>query len=74
MQAFTSNSAPARIAAVQLATSPEGARDMLERLKTPSGQLPRYYQIVLKVKFKGGVPTETSYVAQRQLRSAMQSR
>ncbi len=74
MQAFTSNSAPARIAAVQLATSPEGARDMLERLKTPSGQLPRYYQIVLKVKFKGGVPTETSYVAQRELRSAMQSR
>jgi hypothetical protein len=74
MQAFTSNSAPARIAAVQLATSPEGARDMLERLKTPSGQLPRYYQVVLKVKFKGGVPTETSYVAQRELRSAMQSR
>ena len=74
MQAFTSNSAPARIAAVQLATSPEGARDMVERLKTPSGQLPRYYQIVLKVKFKGGVPTETSYVAQRELRSEMQSR
>jgi hypothetical protein len=74
MQAFTSNSAPARIAVVQLATSPEGARDMVERLKAQSGQAPRYYQIVLRVKFKGGVPTETSYVALRELRSAMQSR
>jgi hypothetical protein len=74
MQAFTSNSAPARMAVVQLATSIEGARDMVERLKAQSGQVPRYYQIVLRVKFKGGVPTETSYVALRELRSAMQSR
>jgi hypothetical protein len=74
IQAFTSNSAPARMAVVQLATSIEGARDMVERLKTQSSQVPRYYQIVLRVKFKGGVPTETSYVALRELRSAMQSR
>jgi len=74
MQAFTSNSAPARMAAVQLATSPEGAKDMAERLKTSGGQVPRYYQIVLRVKFKGGVPIDTSYVAHRELRSAMQSR
>jgi hypothetical protein len=74
MQAFTSNSAPARIAAVQLATSPDGAADMLERLRTASGRIPKYYQIVLRVKFKGGVPTETSYVALRELRSAMQSK
>ena len=69
MQAFTSNAAPARMAAVQLLTSPEGARDVIERLKTESGQVPHYYQIVLRVKFKGGVPTETSYVALRELRS-----
>jgi hypothetical protein len=71
IQAFTSNSAPARMAAVQLLTSPEGARDMIERLKTESGQVPRYYQILLRVKFKSGVPTETSYVAHRELHSAM---
>jgi hypothetical protein len=74
MQAFTSNSAPARMAAVQLATSPEGAKDMAERLRTSAGQVPRFYQIVLRVKFKGGVPVDTSYVAHRELRSAMQSR
>lgn len=74
MEAFTSNSAPARLAAVQLATSPEGARNMIERLRGVSGQMPRYYQLVLRVKFKGGIPTATSYVAQRELHSAMQSR
>jgi len=69
LEAFTSNSAPARLAAVQLATSPEGARNMIERLRTPSGQMPRYYQLVLRVKFKGGIPTETSFVAHRELHS-----
>lgn len=74
MQTFVSNSAPARMAAVRLATSPDGASEMLERLKTARGQLPKYYQIVLRVKFKGGIPTETSYVAYRELHSAMQSK
>jgi len=74
MQTFVSNSAPARMAAVQLFTSSDGARDMVDRLKKPSGHVPRYYQIVLRVKFQGGIPTETSYVAHRELHSAMQSR
>lgn len=74
MQTFVSNSAPARMAAVQLFTSSDGARDMVNRLKMQSGHLPRYYQIVLRVKFQGGIPTETSYVAHRELHSAMQSR
>jgi hypothetical protein len=70
LEAFTSNSAPARIAAVQLATSPEGAREMIDRLKGSSGSVPSYYQLVLRVKFKGGIPTETSFVAHRELHSA----
>jgi hypothetical protein len=74
MVAFTSNSAPARMAAVQLAADPEGAKDMVDRLKAQSRQVPHYYQIVLRVKFKGGVPTETTYVALRELHSKMQSR
>jgi hypothetical protein len=71
MQTFVSNSAPARMAAVQLATSPGGARDMIDRLKARTGKVPRYYQMILQVKFKGGIPTETSYVASRELGSAM---
>jgi hypothetical protein len=73
MQAFMGSSAPARLAAVQLTTSPEGAKQMNELLKIPSGQVPKYYQIVLRVKFKSGVPTETSYVAHRELRAAMET-
>jgi hypothetical protein len=57
-----------------LTTGPDGARQMIDLLKNPSGQAPRYYQIVLRVKFKGGVPTETSYVAHRELRAEMQTK
>lgn len=67
IQTFVSNSAPARMAAVQLATSPDSARDMMDRLKASTGHVPRYYQMVLNVKFKGGVPTETSYVTAREV-------
>jgi hypothetical protein len=73
MQTFVSSYAPARLAMVQLATSPGRARDLLERLKGPTGQIPRYYQIVFHVRFRGGVPTETSFVAERELHSATKS-
>jgi len=64
---YTSNSAPARLAAVQWFTTPAGARDLVERLKKPSGQIPKYYQVILKIKFKAGVPVETAYVRHREL-------
>ena len=64
---FTSNSAPARLAAVQWFTTPSGAIELVNKLKEPSGHFPTHYQIILKVKFKAGVPTETSYVRHREL-------
>ena len=70
MEAFTSNSAPARLAAVQMATSAEGAREIVTHLKGPSGRVPKYFQVLLRVKFHAGVPTETSYVTHRELGSA----
>jgi hypothetical protein len=73
LQAFMGTSAPARLAAVQLTTTPDGAKEMIELLKRSSSQVPKYYQIVLRVKFKSGVPTETSYVAHRELRAAMET-
>jgi hypothetical protein len=30
--------------------------------------MPRYYQVILKVKFEDDVPTETTYVLSRELR------
>ena len=39
------------------------------KLRRPNGELPRFYQIVLKVKYKDAVPTEVSYVLHRELRA-----
>ncbi|MBV9504314.1 MAG: hypothetical protein JO323_04830 [Acidobacteriia bacterium] len=74
MQAFMSNYAPSRLAVVQIATSAERLGEVMERLKARSGEIPRYYQIVFRVKFRGGIPTETSFVVGRELHSATQSR
>jgi hypothetical protein len=69
IETFTSDSTPGRVAAVQWFTNPMGAKVVAGKLRKPSGQIPRYYQLALKVKFKDGVPTETSYVMHRELRS-----
>ena len=67
IESFTSNRTPGRVAAVHWFTDPQFARVLFSRLKNASGELPRYYQLVLKVKFKDGVPTDTSYVMHREL-------
>jgi hypothetical protein len=53
--------------AVQFLTDPEFARILSERLRSPSGQIPSYYQVVLKVRCREGVATEISYVLHRVL-------
>ena len=49
-------------------TTPEFARSLVGKLRTPSGQMPRYYQVLLKIRFQDRVPLETSYVLHRELR------
>ena len=68
---YTSNSPPARLAAVQWFTTPAGARDLVERLRKPNGQIPKYYQVILQIKFKAGVPVETTYVRHRELEATV---
>jgi hypothetical protein len=68
---FTSNSAPARLGAVQWFTTPSGAADLVRRLKETSGRVPAHYQVILKVKFKAGVPTDSSYIKHRELGPAL---
>ncbi|HXP84303.1 MAG TPA: hypothetical protein VN841_06265 [Bryobacteraceae bacterium] len=65
--AFTANRTPARLAAVQWFTDQAYARTLVLKMRKPSGEIPRYYQVVLKVKFKDGVPTETSYVLHHEV-------
>jgi len=67
IQSFSANHSPGTLAAVQWFTNPSLARILVSKLRKPDGQLPRFYQIVLKVKYKDAVPTEVSYVLHREL-------
>lgn len=67
VQTFSSSRTWGREGAVQAFTDPALARALDKRLKTSSGQIPRFYQIVLKVQFTDGVPTDVSYVLHRDL-------
>ncbi|HEY7391484.1 MAG TPA: hypothetical protein VH640_23415 [Bryobacteraceae bacterium] len=70
IETLTSNRTPGRLAAVDWFTDPNRARMLVSKLRSPSGQIPRFYQIVLRVKYKAGVPTETSYVLHHEVRVA----
>ena len=59
---FSSNAAPGRLAAVQYFTDPGHAGTLVEQMKRGSPRIPDFYQVLLKVDFKDGVPTRTSYV------------
>lgn len=67
IESFTSNRTAGRLTAVQWFTDPAYARTLVGKLRNASGQIPRYYQVVLKVTYKAGVPTETSYVVHREV-------
>jgi hypothetical protein len=66
---FTSSRSAGYVAAVQWFTDPSLARVLFADLKQSlGGKMPRYYQVLLKVKFRDDVPTETTYVLSRELR------
>ena len=69
VESFTSNRSAGYVGAVQWFTDPNFARVLVTKLKeTSGGRMPRYYQVLLKVKFKDDVPVETTYVLGRELR------
>jgi hypothetical protein len=57
--------------AVQALTDPDLARQLVARLKVSngpaSGKLPRYYQVVLRVRAMDETPVDISYVSHREL-------
>lgn len=65
--AFASNSTFARAGAVEAFTSPAFAATIVANLRQNASALPRYFQVLLRVKYKSGVPTETTYVLSRRL-------
>jgi hypothetical protein len=68
VESFTSSRAAGYVAAVKAFTDPSFVRTLITELKRScGGKMPRYYQVLLKVKFTDEVPTEISYVLARQL-------
>lgn len=55
--------------ATQYMTQPQYARDLVSRIRLPSGQLPEHYQVVVKVSFNAGVPVRVSYLNHRVLQA-----
>jgi hypothetical protein len=70
---FIANHSPGTLGGVQSFTNPHLAEILAGKLRKPNGELPRFYQIVLKVQYKDAVPTEVSYVLHRELRAERRS-
>lgn len=66
---FAANHSPGSLAAIQWFTKPDLAAQLVAKLRKNSGEIPRYFQIVLHVRYKDAVPTEVSYVMHRELTS-----
>jgi len=54
-------------AGVEALTDPPLARSLVEKMRKPDGTLPRYYQIVLKVRSMDGTPIEITYLMHKVL-------
>jgi hypothetical protein len=68
MESFTSNRSAGYVAAVKAFTDPNFMQTLVAELKrTSGGRMPRFYQVLLKVKFTAEVPTEITFVLAREL-------
>ena len=56
------NGSPDTLAAAEWLTQPWRAKELVNHLRGRSAETPRYFQVVLKVSFKQGIPVESSYV------------
>ena len=64
---FEGNQIASVMGAVQAMTDPDLASQLVARLKRQGGVMPRYYQVVLKIKAMDETPVDISYVAHREL-------
>lgn len=59
---ISGNASPDTLAGAEWLTQPWRARQLVERLRTGSGEVPPYFQVVIKVTFRQGIPISSSYV------------
>src|SRR5580658_10261943 len=55
------------MAGAQALTDPSVAKMLVSKLRKPDGSIPRYFQVVLRVRSMDGVPTEITYMFHREL-------
>jgi hypothetical protein len=55
------------MAGAQALTDPSVAKMLVSKLRKPDGALPRYFQVVLRVRSMDGVPTAITYMFHREL-------
>jgi hypothetical protein len=64
---FSGNKIPAVMGAVQAFTDPAFARTLVAKMKASGGVLPRFYQVVLKVRSMDDMPIDIAYIFHRDL-------
>jgi len=65
---FAASLGAGSLAAVEYATNPGSVQELIDRIKDNKGRVPRYFQVALGVRFKGGVPISSRYLLSRELR------
>jgi hypothetical protein len=68
---FASNWTAGTLAAVQYATQPSYAHELCQRLRAASGELPRHYQVVVRLKLQNLYPIDISYVSHHVLNTTV---
>jgi hypothetical protein len=64
---FSSNRAWGVISGVQALTDPAFVQAVTKKLRETSGEISSYYQIVIKIRYRDGTPTNASYLTHRAL-------
>ncbi|MCU1257872.1 MAG: hypothetical protein JWO80_757 [Bryobacterales bacterium] len=64
---FAGNHSAGLVGGIQSLTDPAFARLVVQKLRGSSAELPPYYQMIIKVRYRGDTPTYTSYVTHRTL-------
>jgi hypothetical protein len=64
---LSGNQVSSTLAAVRALTDPTLARELVSKLKMQDGRLPRFYQVVLKVRSMDSMPIDISYIYLRDL-------
>jgi hypothetical protein len=70
---LSGNQVSSVMAAVQAVTDPVLARTLVSKMRDQAGGLPRYYQVVLKVKSMDDMPVEISYLFHRELQGGAEA-